>query len=60
MSKKTKKFSQTLPEIDFLTAASTTDCTGLIPSAPQNDAELDSYMNIMKFSPTDINTSRKK
>lgn len=37
---------------DYLSgAASSQDCTGLIPSAPLNDAELDSYEEIYPFLP---------
>lgn len=56
---KKRKPTHSLPEDDFLTAASTMDCTGIVPSAPQNDYELDSYLDIMKFSPTDIDKSKK-
>lgn len=35
---------------DYLAnAASTTDCTGLIPSLPQNEDELDSYNDIVQY-----------
>lgn len=38
---------------DYLTgAASSQDCTGLIPSAPLNDAELDSYEELYPFLPS--------
>lgn len=38
---------------DYLTgAASSQDCTGLIPSAPLNEAELDSYEELYPFLPT--------
>ncbi len=30
-------------------AASTTDCTGLIPSLPQSDEELESYNNVYQY-----------
>lgn len=37
---------------DYLaTAASSHDCTGLIPSAPLNPAELDSYEELYPFLP---------
>lgn len=39
---------------DFMNACSTTDCTGLIPSAPVNDEEYDSYNDIYFFQPPDI------
>ena len=35
---------------DYLAnAASTTDCTGLIPSEPVSDAELESYSELYKY-----------
>lgn len=40
---------------DYLSnAASTQDCTGLIPSAPQNEEELESYNALYKFQPPKI------
>lgn len=37
---------------DYLAnSASTQDCTGLIPSAPQNDAELESYESVYHYQP---------
>lgn len=37
---------------DYLAgAASSQDCTGLIPSAPLNDTELDSYEELYPFLP---------
>lgn len=35
-------------EID-IQACSTTDCTGLIPSLPQSEAELESYKQLYPF-----------
>lgn len=54
MKKKTP--AQTNREIidsyDYLgNAASTTDCTGLIPSAPQTSAELESYEELYAYQP---------
>ena len=34
---------------DLANAASTSDCTGLIPSLPQNEDELDSYNEIVQY-----------
>lgn len=34
-----------------ITACSTTDCTGLIPSLPQSEAELESYQDLYPFVP---------
>lgn len=39
-------------DFDYLTnAASATEFTGLIPSLPQSDEELESYNDICKFLP---------
>lgn len=46
---------------DYLTgAASSQDCTGLIPSAPLNDAELDSYEELYPFLPSVPHISQKQ
>lgn len=43
---------------DYLaSAASSQDCTGLIPSAPLTDAELDSYEELYPFLPPVPNTN---
>lgn len=34
-------------------AYSTYDCTGLIPSKPETEAELDSYKEVYNYLPTD-------
>ncbi|MCI8598891.1 MAG: hypothetical protein HFJ10_10720 [Lachnospiraceae bacterium] len=37
---------------DYLgNSCSTTDCTGLIPSSPQSEAEYDSYEEVYHFQP---------
>lgn len=41
------------PFEDF-NAACVTDCTGLIPSAPQSEFEYESYRDIMTFYPADF------
>ena len=46
-------------DFDFLESASTMECTGLIPSSPENEEEMESYFDIMKFSPEDINIYNK-
>lgn len=39
-----------IDDFDYLSnAASTTDCTGLIPSLPQNEAELEAYNDIVQY-----------
>lgn len=36
---------------DYMNSGSSTDCTGLIPSAPLNDAEFESYQDVYGFLP---------
>lgn len=36
---------------DYLKSSSVTDCTGVVPSPPQNSAELDSYLEVYNFLP---------
>ena len=38
-------------EYNYLNASSTQDCTGLIPSAIQDDEELESYKELYPFLP---------
>ena len=38
---KKKNLSHSLPDIDFLTSVSTTECTGLVPRAPLDENELE-------------------
>ena len=48
MKKRQKK--DLIDDFDYLSnAASTTDCTGLIPSLPQNEAELEAYNDIVQY-----------
>ena len=37
-------------------AYSTYDCTGLIPSKPENQAQLESYKEVYNYLPTDADT----
>ncbi|MDR3971249.1 MAG: hypothetical protein Q3X17_03060 [Ruminococcus sp.] len=37
-------------------AYSTYDCTGLIPSKPENEAQLESYKEVYNYLPTDADT----
>ncbi len=47
-----KKNQTIIDNYDYLTkAASSGDCTGLIPSLPQNKAELDSYSELYQYLP---------
>ena len=36
---------------DYIKSGSATDCTGLIPSAALDDAELESYQEVYSFLP---------
>lgn len=38
-------------KIDGIQAASFRDCTGLIPTPPQNEAEIESYEELYPFLP---------
>ncbi len=50
MKKKSQK--KITDDYDYLSnAASAGDCTGLIPSLPQNEAELESYNDTYHFLP---------
>lgn len=52
-----KKSKELIDDYDYLAnAASAMDFTGLIPSLPQNDAEIESYNDICQFLPTVKNT----
>lgn len=42
-------------DIDEGNAVSATECTGLIPKAPRNNAELDAYDEIINYSPDSAN-----
>ncbi len=58
-SKNQKKASEENQRIidsyDYLSnAAAAQDCTGLIPSAPLNEAELESYDALYKYQPPKI------
>lgn len=52
MTKKKTKAEDLLDSYDYLAnSASSTDCTGLIPSAPHSEAELDAYNDVYKYTP---------
>lgn len=40
--------------IDDFESSSARECTGLIPAAPENDYEVDSYKEIFDYSPDTI------
>lgn len=42
---------QTSDDYDYLTPASSQDCTGLIPAAPENEGEIENYEELYPFLP---------
>jgi len=38
---------------ELINASSYTECTGLIPTPPQNEEEMESYMSIYDYQPPD-------
>lgn len=49
---KEKENQKLIDSYDYLSnAASTHDCTGLIPSAPVSEAELESYEDVYHYRP---------
>ena len=56
---KEKNPKELTDNFDYLSnAASTTDCTGLIPSLPQNEAELAAYNDIVQYMSPVAKSSR--
>lgn len=52
-NKKNLQNQKHIDSYDYLSsAASSQDCTGLIPSAPLTDVELDSYKELYPFLPS--------
>ncbi len=45
---------------DLGNACSGTDCTGLMPTPPQNDAEMESYQDIYDYQATVVSEEDKK
>ncbi len=50
-SKKHRYVSDFADDMDINNASSAYDCTGLIPTLPQSDEEIDSYKHIYDFMP---------
>ena len=49
---KKKSAKQLIDDYDYLSnAASAMDCTGLIPSLPQSEEELESYNDVVQYMP---------
>lgn len=56
MTNPSKDNEKIINDYDYLgNACSSTDCTGLIPSAVQSEAELDSYEAVYHFEPPKMN-----
>lgn len=52
---KSKDQKRIIDSYDYLAnSASANDCTGLIPSAPQSRAELESYEEVYAFVPPEV------
>lgn len=57
---KTPTNQEVIDSCDFLSnAASTQDCTGLIPSGPVNEDELESYEAVYHYQPPKIKNKSK-
>lgn len=57
---KTPTSQEVIDSYDFLSnAASTQDCTGLIPSGPVNEDELESYEAVYHYQPPKIKNKSK-
>ena len=53
-NKKTNQADRAVDDYDSdfdIQSCSTTDCTGLIPSLPQSDAEIEHYNQLYQFLP---------
>ena len=58
MKKEDKENQKIIDEYDYLSnAASSQDCTGLIPSVPESAAELESYEDLYHFLPPNSDVS---
>lgn len=56
-----KKNRQVIDSYDYLgNSASANDCTGLIPSAPQSEAELQSYEDVYAFTSPKIRAKKEQ
>lgn len=57
--KKVKKARKNPDSYDYLAnSASANDCTGLIPSAPQSEAELQSYEEVYAYTAPKIKSQK--
>ena len=59
--KKTVSNKEIIDSYDYLAnAASTTDCTGLIPAAPISKEEKDAYKDVYLYTPPELPDSEKE
>lgn len=57
----TLKNQQLIDSYDYLSnSSSANDCTGLIPSAPQSENELQAYQSLYRYSPPEIEPKSKR
>lgn len=60
-NKASEENQRIIDSYDYLSnAASAQDCTGLIPSAPLNEEELESYDSLYKYQPPEIPAAKNK
>ena len=61
MNKREKTNQEILDSYDYLAnAASSMDCTGLIPAAPHSEEELESYQDVYQFETPLENLNKKE
>lgn len=51
-----ERYGFSIDDYDISNTSSSTDCTGLMPSLPQNEEERESYEDIYRYTPPDIRT----
>ncbi len=60
-SEQLQKNQELIDNYDYLkNAASSMDCTGLIPSLPQSEAELDAYNELYQYQSPLVNPENSK
>ncbi|MBE7048485.1 MAG: hypothetical protein E7393_03830 [Ruminococcaceae bacterium] len=47
-------------KFELCNACSSTDCTGLIPTPPQTEEEMESYMAIYDYQPPNVEVEKEK
>lgn len=56
---KEKKKNYNICSIDITNAVSANECTGLMPAAPSSEEEIESYFQIVNFSPKSVENEEK-